>query len=294
MIGADKMDYPHGRRSALARLMKHCDRWIRPLRSQLAFVRTLENKLFETTRIAVIGSPRSGTSWIRVVLARALGLAEIPVYNWSELSIQVSHRCALQIHWYREPNFQKFLRENDFKVIVVARHPLDVLVSVLHFIRFEPETTRWLEGNVEIPRRLAGSAPTSEAFKEYALGWGAENLLSVSYQWWHDRDAVRLRYEDLLGDPTGYFGDILKTFSFPPEKLAEVLQQANLKYFQNMPNHHGWRGQAGLWEKLIPSDLAIEIYQRHSRVFSTLGYAPPSSRTTPAEALSNWDDFRIT
>ena len=138
-----------------------------------------------TLRIAVISSPRSGNTWVRSVLGDILGLQQFAVHNYIELK-NIPDRCIVQLHWYREPNLQRFLRGRCFKVLVLARHPLDVLVSMLNFIRHEPLTARWLEGNAEIPKSLAGQSPTSQDFLKYAMSWGAENVLGVTYQWWHD------------------------------------------------------------------------------------------------------------
>jgi len=69
------------------------------------------------------------------------------------------------------------LFENRFKVVSIARHPLDVLISILHFIRYDQSTERWLEGNGEIPSALKEQPPTSALFVRYALSWGAETCL---------------------------------------------------------------------------------------------------------------------
>jgi Sulfotransferase domain len=273
-------------------LVKRGEKWIRPLRAQFGFVRALENKLLRTTRIAVVSSPRSGNTWVRSVLARVLAVPEMVVIDWKELPVAIPHRCLVQIHWYREPHFQAFLRKNNFQLITLARHPLDVLLSVLHFTRFEPKTANWLEGNVEIPRGLAGSPPTSDLFKQYALSWGAENLLSVSYQWWHDPGSIRLRYEDLVLDPTTEYRRVLQNLHLAFGGLDSALEQITIKYFQDQPNRHGWQGRPGLWKLLIPADTAREIYDRHHRVFSVLGYPPPDSTTTSAEALANWERLK--
>src|ERR1700722_13128489 len=110
-------------------------------------------------RIAIVSSPRCGNSWVRMVLARALNLAEITIHNWKDITEELPNDCILQIHWYREPNFQSFLRKNGFRLIVLARHPLDVPLSVLHFVRYEPMTARWPEGNCAISPELIESSP---------------------------------------------------------------------------------------------------------------------------------------
>jgi hypothetical protein len=115
-----------------------------------------------------------------------------------DLPAELPPKCCLQIHWYREPNFQRFLHLHSFHIVTLRRHPLDILISVLHFIQHEPQTAVWLKGNAEIPAQLSGEAPTSDAFLEWAISWGAENLLSISYQWAHHPSAIKLSYEELV------------------------------------------------------------------------------------------------
>ncbi|MBV9106700.1 MAG: sulfotransferase domain-containing protein [Verrucomicrobia bacterium] len=243
-------------------------------------------------RIALVSSPRSGNSWTRMVLARTLGLEEIAIHNWTDLPSELPKNCILQIHWYREPNFQSFLRKNKFRLIVLARHPLDVLLSVLHFIKYEPMTARWLEGNCAISPELIESSPVSAAFCRYATSWGAENLLSISYQWWHDPTALRIRYEELVRDPKGKFTAIVKVFDRTTETLETILQEINFEKFRAMPNRHGWQGQPGLWRRLIPTITALNIYAYHCRVFNALGYPIPFWLTTRANAKRNWERLK--
>jgi hypothetical protein len=228
-----------------------------------------------------------------MVLARMMDLEELAVHNWKDLPNELPANCIVQIHWYREPNFQSFLRENNFRLIVLARHPLDILLSVLHFIRYEPLTARWLEGNCALLPELIDSSPVSAAFNRYATSWGAENLLSISYQWWHDSTAFRVRYEDLLRDPKSKFADIAKAFDGPTDRLEAILQEINLEKFQAMPNRHGWQGKSGLWRKLIPTLAALNIYAYHFRVFNALGYSPPLSLLTHAVARRNWERLKL-
>ena len=138
------------------------------------------------TRIAIISTPRSGNTWVRSVLAHALTLEEIAVHNPRDIQDVLPQRLILQVHWYREPNFQAFLRNEGFQVLVLRRHPLDVLLSVLSFVQREPGVARWLEGNTGLPAGLAKLTPVSPDFAAYATSFGAENLLSISYQWCHE------------------------------------------------------------------------------------------------------------
>ena len=197
-------------------------------------------------RIAIVSSPRSGNSWVRSVLSAAFGAEQLPVHNYLDAYEKLPEKCILQLHWYREPNFQRFLEENGFRILTLARHPLDILVSVLKFSRHELETARWLEGNVEIPMDLGECSPASVNFLHYATSWGAENLLSVTYQWWHDPKAIRVRYESLVANPEKSFRKMAVELGLDDRDFSLELSRFNLAYFQALKNRHGWQGRPGL------------------------------------------------
>lgn len=241
-------------------------------------------------RIALVSTPRSGNTWVRSVLSDLLELESIALHNYLEAPPSLPERCILQIHWYREPNFQKFLAEQEFRIVCLARHPLDVLISVLAFIRHEPLTARWLEGNADIPASLAGCSPASSDFLAYATSFGAENLLSVSYLWWHDAIAIRARYENCAADPVASFSNILRDLGAEPIRdISVTLDKWNLRYFRNLSNQHGWQGRSGLWKDLIPAREAMQIFRRHRNIFDALGYSvEPRWLLTKRQAARNW------
>lgn len=244
-------------------------------------------------RIAIVSTPRSGNTWVRSVLSKALDLEQIAVHNPRDIPPALPERLALQIHWYREPNFQEFLRSNGFRVVVVARHPLDVLVSVLHFIRYEPLTARWLEGNAEIPQSLPQYSPASPAFFAYATSWGAENLLSISYQWWHKSNAIRVRYEDLVREPASEFCRLVEQLDQCTRSVRAAVEANPFEILRDTPNRHAWQGTPDLWRKLIPPLDAWRILRWHRRVFDTLRYRVPPYALTRRAALRNWERLAI-
>jgi hypothetical protein len=239
-------------------------------------------------RIAIVSTPRSGNTWVRGVLRDALALHELAVHNYRELPPVLPEQFILQLHWYREPGFQAFLRDGGFKVIVLGRHPLDVLLSVLHFVRREPLTARWLEGNAEIPPNLSAEKPFSGGFERYATSWGAENLLSVSYQWWLDTSATHVRYEDLVRNPQAAFRRLISDLGGSCAKLDDALAAHSIEVLRATPNRHGWQGTPGLWRQLIPPVIARRIQRRHARVFHTLGYRVPLYVLTRRQAEQAW------
>ncbi len=153
-----------------------------------------------------------------------------------------------------------------------ARHPLDVLISVLHFIRYEPETAEWLGGNCSIPLDLPGKAQASPEFLEYALSFGAENLLSVTYQWWRDMSAVKVCYEDLVANTADEMRRLAGQIGQPTEGIIGAIAPNSIEMFKALPNWYGWQGSVGLWRKLLPFESARQVMFRHRSIFDALGY----------------------
>src|SRR6185295_14663912 len=101
----------------------------------------------DTMRIAVVSTPRSGNSWLRRMLAESLQLEENAVHrpedvDWPELP----ERAVLQIHWRPDRDFVSRLEQHAFRPVVIARHPLDTLISILAFSQHENSTKHWLDG----------------------------------------------------------------------------------------------------------------------------------------------------
>jgi hypothetical protein len=242
-------------------------------------------------RLAIISSPRSGNLWVRSIISRALDLEELPVFNYRDAPAHLPERCILQTHWYREPNFQAWLDLHGFTKLCIARHPLDILISVLHFVRHEPTTARWLEGNVEIPDHLSGATPSSESFLDYAMSFGAENLLSVTYQWWHDSSVQRLRYEDCVADPGRALGEVARRLGGRSQSVRPFIEAFSVANHRTMPNRHVWQGRPALYKQLIPRSTAMKIYRRHQRVFDVLGYRVGAYWISRAAATTRWSEL---
>lgn len=247
----------------------------------------------ERLRVAIVSTPRSGSTWLRWLLREAYRLKEVAVHHPDEIPSPLPSRLALQLHWHRTGAFTSYLGEHGFRVAVLARHPLDVLVSIVHFVSHEPLTARWLdgEGGVEV---LAGANPTSPAFARFAVGPGAAALLEVTREWWRP-EAVRVRYEDLAARTAATLHHVCEQLGaaplLPPH---EAIARSSLEAFQAMPNRHGWRATPGLWKRLVVPDLAEAIARAHPASFAGLGYACDPDPTLTAEAaLRAWRELAV-
>ena len=244
-------------------------------------------------RLAIVSTPRSGNMWLRRLLAGAHGLEERSAdtpggVRWRELP----DRCVLQLHWAPTDDMLAPLAEHGFRTIALTRHPLDVLVSILHFAQAEPRTARWLNGEGGDERELLGADPCSDAFRHYAVGPRAKALLSLTVQWHRsDRLDASIAYEQLVADPIGELDRLNAVLGLAPTPALEAAVEANgiEQLRAENGNGHFWQGRPGHWRSLLPAGIAEEIAAAHEPSFAELGYSvDPDPRLDERIAHENW------
>lgn len=226
-------------------------------------------------RLAVIGTPRSGNSLLRKTLAQAHGLDETASHDPAFLLGDLALGTVAQVHAPYTPELHASLRKRSVIVVTPRRHPLDVLLSMLHFAQFEPDVSCWLGGNYL--DGLEGCDPSSRAFRAFALGAGSAELLSVSVGWSAHADVI-VEYSDLVADPTTFLAD--GVFGAYPQvrERSVVLEAGSFESFHRSGNMHGWLGQAGYWTSFIPRAFADEICAAHPHAFAAGGYDVAGAR----------------
>ena len=243
-------------------------------------------------RLAVVSTPRTGNMWLRRLLVPLFGLEERSAHTPDEVGWEsLPERCALQLHWPRKRGFVRTLERYGFQVLVLARHPLDVLVSILHFAVHEPETARWLDGAFGDERSIIGSDPTSRAFRSYAASRRARALIDVSSGWW-ERGLVSTRYEDLVASPVAELERIVDAVGVTPKLSPQrVFERVTFDSLRNeAANQHFWQGRPNHWRELLPATIATEIGRRHSTVIRRLGYElQPDPDLSCAAAVCRWN-----
>ena len=243
-------------------------------------------------RLLLTSTPRSGNTWLRTMLHSALGITEIAIDTPSEINWEnLTEGFIVQMHWRRTPALLQLLSSVDIEPLVVIRHPLDVLISILHFCTFESRTARWLDGEGGSEESILGANPADPAFLDYALSARAEALLSVSPEW--VRAGCRsVRYEKLVSEPADTLHTLLRGQQTvaPVERVVDESKIEKLR--ARARNNHFWRGQPGLWRYLIPAGWAAQIYSRHQEVFESLGYDVEGAVLLhPSDILATWRQF---
>ena len=247
-------------------------------------------------RLALLSTPRCGNTWLRHLLAKLFAAEELAVHhphevNWSALP----HSCVLQLHWHRTPDLEAKLAWHGFRVLVLARHPLDVLLSILHFATHDGATRHWLQGEGGGERSLHGAMPCSAPFQEYGEGKRAAALLSVSPQWWNAPGAVTLTYENLVANPASELERVIQLLAARPRlPVAAAVAAATLSQMRGSSGarHHFWQGNPGHWKRLLVADAAEAIAVAQAPVFAGLGYVcEPDRHLTRSQADALWIDL---
>jgi hypothetical protein len=243
-------------------------------------------------RFAVVSTPRAGNTWVRHLLAGAYQVPHVSRHSlaekdWADLPREV----VLQIHWRRDAAFVADLAAHGFRVVTVARHPLDVLISILHFCVYESESEGWLLGAGGTEADIYGAMPRSRAFVEYAKGPRAAELLGVTPDWWGRPGVIGVRYEDCVRDPEAEVRRL--EMEFGPVRCgsrAEAVAACSLgRLRQGATNNHFWKGSPGLWRTLLPATDAHEIADALAGNFAGLGYAcDPDPGLDALTADRNW------
>ena len=241
------------------------------------------------SRIALLGTPRSGNTWLRLLLSSALECESVDAHSPEEVPWEaLPDAVVLQLHEPANADLRSTLDLYEFQAVAVARHPLDVLVSILHFARHDPSPSRWLEDESGDELTLVDASPLDAAFAAYATGPRAQALLGVTCGWWTEAGAIRVRYEDVCGDPQPVLESLLGETEYAD--LAEVTSAHTLGRLQeSFPGQHFWQGKPGHWRNLLLAPLARRIAAANPRSFELLGYeCDPDEDLTFAAARENW------
>jgi SAM-dependent methyltransferase len=204
--------------------------------------------------------------------------------------------CVLQLHWPPDDELLARLVDHGFAPVVLARHPLDSLVSILQFAQHESRTARWLNGahGNELP--LLGSGPTDDAFRHYAVSPRAQALVGLTAEWWRS-PALRngVRYEDLVDAPVRELTRLVDELELTPRvSIDEAVSANGLDALREQTrNGHFWRGRPGLWRSLLPDELARELAAAHAAALDLGGYTvEPDPELTGDAARATWAELQ--
>ena len=249
-------------------------------------------------RLAVIGPPRSGNTWLRRVLATAYDFSgdagwERAVHDpaaevdWGAPPA----RSIVQVHARRGGLLEGFLGPHGVRPVVPRRHPFDVLISILQYATHVHDTHLWLAGQGGDEASIRGLDPNHPDFLAYATGPRARALLAVSPEWRDAPGAVSVRYEDLVASPAATLRGLAEALGQPPVVSWEEALAANTK--DELRKTHGfghiWKGRPGLWRDLLTRPSVDALAEAHGPLLDALGESAEVQHSPESEqAMAHW------
>ncbi len=226
-------------------------------------------------RVAVVGTPHAGGNWIAQVLGDALEAGRLPARHPADIDwAALPDRLVLDLHWQRSQYLARTLREHGILVISPARHPLDVLLSILERAQqHDASAPRGLadeEGNEDL---LQGAKPSDAAFLDWATSSRARLLLSLTPEWWSTPATHRVRYEHLVADPHREIVALLAR--------CEIEADADLHTaLARHPDAPDDSTPPDSWRVRLPADAVDLLMATHHDVLVGLGYDPDDRKLT--------------
>lgn len=269
------------------------ERWVARLRSA---ARTLGGPPTPVdpahARVAIVSTPRSGNTWLRTLLADATGAAALDVHRPTDVPWQsLPQAVILQVHWPPTTALRDELQRNDFRVLTLRRHPLDVLISIVHFCRHEPQTRQWLDGAGGDETSLLSALPSSAAVTTYACSARFARLLAVTPAW-TPFAVARASYEQMAAEPLPSLRRVIRDLGIavPDERLSGALDARSLDRMRpTAENQHYWQGSPGLWRALLTPEQVEVLRPCVGPPASALGYElDADTSTTPASSDALW------
>jgi hypothetical protein len=238
----------------------------------------------------IAATPRAGNTLVQRLLAGSSCYEVVAAHSLGDIDLGQLGPCVLlQVHAGRSSQSIEFAARAGVTLVTIARNPLDVLLSMLHFCRNALQAFYWLDGQAfEYPGQLVGASPTSPAFVDWATGDRAARLLAVTVSWWNDPAVIRLRYEDVVGDTGTVMAGLARDLGLGCGLARDEARRIQATALRGFPNHHRWRAKPGGWRDLLPEATARTFHEAHRAVFDALGYGAPGPAVDRAAAEANW------
>ncbi len=238
-----------------------------------------------STKIIIVGYPKSGTTWITRLVAELL---QCPVAGfWAEpdnpeIAIegagrQSPYNCYKSHHQYRE--LSEFTEFNDLLPIYVARDPRDVALSGSHTLVQQSSAS---DQAIRLKRMIAAVLQGDKDVHYWCRVSWKDHVLQYLEQ-----GVFYLRYEDMLDEPTRESIRLLRYIGL--ERNAEQIDSAIEKQsFQAarerfLQRDDRWRahflrvGTKEQWKSELTPEQLAQFDEALGPMLIRLGYTPSSN-----------------
>lgn len=243
----------------------------------------------ETLKIIVVGTPKTGNTWVKHLLAEAYGLTPVklkPEFDLAEVEAAgprwISHQHFLPSH-----ELLQWGAAHHTVFVSAVRHPGDVLVSLWHHMQNrQPHEASILDDPAAAAAMLrdgpAMAGDNTRAFLEH----GFHLYLNLSIAWLCIPGVLAVRYEDLWVCPVEALRALTASIlPVPDERLYLALGTCELELMQAIldpTKKFLRRGGTGGWRTTLPAATKQQLasFDPYPAQFAALGYT--MDETDPA------------
>jgi hypothetical protein len=179
---------------------------------------------YQSPRILVNGSPRTGTTWMLNMVASIPGHQAVGNFD-RKIERYAGMRPGEVVHghdWYKN-GLVELIAKHNIKVILMIRDPRDQLVSRMFHVK-RSARHRWHERFQSMSNHdalilcIEGSDDLP----------GIAAMVNLTRSWIDGRaPMICMRYEELLGNPVYHFGRVLSYLNIEDAGLCRSIVQRN-------------------------------------------------------------------
>ena len=240
-------------------------------------------------KVVVVGTPKTGNTWVKHLLAEIYGLPPIRLGTQFSLAEMESAgpRWIAHQHFLPTQDLVDWGLENNVAFLSVIRHPGDVLVSLWHHVRHQKQGANATDCTHSASMRLDGSDRIGEHTRRF-VEQGFHHYLNLSVAWLRRSLTSVVRYESLWDFPLETLRSLTdEILPAEDEQIRLAICACELGLMQSLldPERKFFRqGGVGSWRSVLPAEIktlfaALDPYPQQ---FAALGYTMDESDPTNA------------
>ena len=237
--------------------------------------------------------PKSGNTWVREILRQMFfpdvtRMQAVPTYHGADCDtygeIARAGEICVVAKTHLKSAHEKItgLPNRTNGVLLVKRHPFDVLLSTLNYASVEGEKRVFLKQEIKTVEEIIASDDMRHYIDEFCqLGcspWfkvATGNTVDFVTGWRaaaKTENVLELRYEDLMDDPARSVQEIAGFFGrkFSDEARAQIVSNSDKNTAQN--GTFFWKRRAYNFEKMLTPNQIDHFYAAGGHILDGLGY----------------------
>ncbi len=270
--------------------------------SKLAWQFTLSKLRRDVPYIGIYSFPKSGNTWMRHIIAELYSLEfnhrqvskdipdmhQGPIFDARPIQLGAggqavrfykSHRCEI----VARNALQKI---NHRGIIYIKRHPLDVFLSYLNYLR---DGVNGTAGLYLLPVKSVEEVIANGSLEIFLdcfilfgtlVNWGNFGNWFEHMAYWTGRDVVEqggrevpvacLKYEDMVANGVEAMQPLCDMLGQSKQQLEQALLAANEK--TRVDGKLFWKQRPGLYKEVLPESLIAKFRKYHGDRVAALGY----------------------